>query len=49
MTEKLPKEIFLNLLEKYENDLKNAKTEEEKTKIELKISFVKKKLEEYKD
>jgi len=34
-------------LKKYQEDLKNAKTEKERLKIELKISFVKKKLKEY--
>jgi len=47
MTNQLPKEIFLNLLKKYEEDLKKVKTADEKWKIKLKMSFVKKKLNEY--
>ncbi|MHA1868351.1 MAG: hypothetical protein ACTSXD_09925 [Candidatus Heimdallarchaeaceae archaeon] len=47
MHNKLPKEILLNLLKKYEEDLKKVKTEDEKWKIKLKMSFVKKKLNEY--
>ena len=44
MTKELPKEIYENLLKKYQEDLKKAKSEKERTKIGLKISFVRKKL-----
>ena len=42
----IPKQVYENLLKKYQEDLKNAKTEKEKFKIMLKIKFVEKKLSE---